>query len=349
MNDNDLNSPDPTIDTTRLAAWMDTVGLAVGAPISSRYVSGGSQNEIFEIRRGDIHAALRKPPAGALESRNEGILREWKIIEALTGTDVPHTHAIAVCTDPTVLGGTFYLMGFVDGWSPMGGGMPEEFVTDREANRGLAFELVRGVAEMAKVDWRAKGLHDLGRPDGYHDRQVERWMRFYERVKTREIPGLAETTEWLQHHRPLDFVPGIMHGDYQFANVMYKHTKPTELAAIIVWEMGTSGAPKLDLAWVVQMWPDKGREMNPGNYIDISQMPSRDELVEYFVQQSGRQCDDIDYYIVLARWKLAIVLEQSYQRVVLGQTDNDKLAMFGPLIVDLIGRAAEMASTTDYS
>jgi aminoglycoside phosphotransferase (APT) family kinase protein len=344
----DNTMPDPTIDLVRLAAWMDTVNLGVGAPISARYVSGGSQNEIFEIHRGDFHAALRKPPAGAPDSRNDGILREWRITAALNGTDVPHTEAYAVCTDPTVLGGTFYLMGWVDGWSPMGGGMPEAFITDREANRGLAFELVRGVAEMAKVDWQAKGLSDLGRPDGYHDRQVERWMRFYDRVKTREIPGLDETSAWLQSHRPLDFVPGIMHGDYQFANVMYRHTKPTELAAIIDWEMGTIGDPKLDLAWVVQMWPDNGKPMDPGNYMDLSQMPTRDELLAYFHEMSGRQVDDMDYYIVLARWKLGIVLEQSYQRVVLGHTDNDKLAMFGPLIVDLIGRAAELANTSTY-
>src|SRR5580704_19245331 len=106
-------------DVANLTAWLDTQGLGVGATLEHHYISGGSQNEIFELRRGDLHCALRIPPRSAPATRDEGIVREWRIIEALKGTDVPHTEAIAVCTDQSVLGRTFYLMGFVDGWSPM--------------------------------------------------------------------------------------------------------------------------------------------------------------------------------------------------------------------------------------
>src|SRR4051794_21319833 len=99
---------------------MDSVGLpGKGELIEHRFISGGSQNEIYEIRRGDLHGALRIPPPEAPEPRDEGIVREWRIIDALTGTDVPHTEAIALCDDKAVLGRTFYMMGFVDGWSPM--------------------------------------------------------------------------------------------------------------------------------------------------------------------------------------------------------------------------------------
>ena len=107
---------EPTLDVERLAPWMDAQGLgSSGAPIEWGFVSGGSQNEIYEIRRGDLHGALRIPPTTAPESRDAGIIREWRIIEALDGTDVPHTAAIAVCPDTEVLGRAFYLMGFVDG------------------------------------------------------------------------------------------------------------------------------------------------------------------------------------------------------------------------------------------
>ena len=108
------------IDLDRLASWMDDQGLAPGAPIECEFVSGGSQNEIYEIRRGDVHAALRIPPPTAPETRDDGIWREWRITEALECTDVPHTPAVAACRDQAVLGRAFYLMGFVDGWSPMG-------------------------------------------------------------------------------------------------------------------------------------------------------------------------------------------------------------------------------------
>ena len=212
----------------RLAAWMDDQGLGVGAPIEHRFISGGTQNEIYEIRRGDVHGAMRIPPPTAPETRDDGILREWRIIEALDGTDVPHTAAIAVCDDTgraRAAPSTSWASSTAGRrWAPTGGRQP--FDTDLEARKGLAFQLVEGIALLSKVDWQAKGLADLGHPDGFHERQVDRWTAFLERIKGRELPGFDEASAWLRAHRPLDFIPGLMHGDYQFANVMYRHGAP---------------------------------------------------------------------------------------------------------------------------
>lgn len=341
-----LDESTPTIDVERLAAWMDAEGLpGAGAPLEHRYISGGSQNEIYELRRGDFRCAMRIPPPTAPADRDAGIVREWRILEALGGTDVPHTAAIAVCTDPAVLNRTFYLMGYVDGWSPVVvDGWPPPFDTDLDARRGLAFQLVDGIARLSKVDWRAKGLADLGRPDGFHERQVDRWLAFLERVKGRDIPGLDVASAWLRNHKPVDFVPGLMHGDYQFANVMFSHGAPARLAAIVDWEMGTVGDPKLDLAWVVQDWPDGTERERAISYVDLTGMPTRDELLDYYASTAGRQVDDIDYYVVLAKWKLAIVLEQGFQRA----GDDEKLQAFGPIVLDLMRGAAELAETSDY-
>jgi len=339
----------PTIaDEQKLCAWLDTQGLGVGAQLEHHYISGGSQNEIYELRRGDLHCAMRIPPPTAPPDRDNGIVREWRIIEALNGTDVPHTEAIAVCTDPSVLGRTFYLMGFVDGWSPMQtfGKWPPPFDTDLEARQGLAYELVRGAALLSKVDWQAKGLGDLGRPEGFHERQVDRWTAFLERIKGRELPGFDEAAAWLRAHRPIDYIPGLMHGDYQFANVMFKHGAPARLAAIVDWEMGTVGDPKLDLGWVVHAWPEDTStgEGGLGGYADMTGMPSRGAVLASYAEISGRQVDDIDYYCVLAKWKLAIILEQGYQRA----SDDPKLQAFGPIILDLMSDAAELAEKSDY-
>jgi aminoglycoside phosphotransferase (APT) family kinase protein len=341
----------PMIDATALGAWMDSVGLPGSGEPSLSFISGGSQNEIYDVRRGDLRAALRIPPPTAPESRDDGIVREWRIIEALGGTDVPHTEAIAVCTDPAVLGRTFYLMAFVDGWSPMGledKRWPEPFDTDLGARQGLAYELVDGIARLSKVDWRAKGLGDLGRPDGFHERQVDRWTGFLERIKGRELPGFEEAAAWLRAHKPIDFVPGLMHGDYQFANVMYEHGAPARLAALVDWEMGTVGDPKLDLAWVVQGWPTD-EQLATGDvgegYVDMVGMPTLTQVVERWSEASGRQVDDLDYYLVLARWKLAVVLEQGFQRA----GDDVKLQAFGPVVLDLFVRAAELAERSDYA
>jgi aminoglycoside phosphotransferase (APT) family kinase protein len=240
-------------------------------------------------------------------------------------------------------------MGFVDGWSPMSTRRqwPAPFDSDLDERRGLAFQLVEGIALLSKVDWQAKGLADLGRPDGFHERQVDRWTAFLERIKGRELPGFDEAAAWLRAHRPLDYVPGLMHGDYQFANVMFKHGAPARLAAIVDWEMGTVGDPKLDLGWVVHSWPDdtSSDEDRDGGYVDMVGMPSRDEILAHYSEVSGRQVDDIDYYCVLAKWKLAVVLEQGYQR----RGNDEKLQAFGPIVLDLMQSAADLAESTPYS
>lgn len=333
------------IDIERLGAWLDGTALpGRGEPVEHAFVSGGTQNEIYEIRRGDLHAALRIPPPEAPATRDDGIFREWRIIEALTGTDVPHTEAIAVCTDGSVLGRTFYLMGFVDGWSPMARrGWAPPFDTDLSVRPGLAYQLAEGIALLGNVDWQAKGLHDLGRPDGFHERQVDRWTRFLERIKRRELPGFAEAAAWLRAHRPLDHRPGLMHGDYQFANVMFRHGTPARLAAIVDWEMGTVGDPKLDLGWMLMNWPT-GTAQVRGSYVDLTGMPTRDQLLAHYAEVSGRQVDDIDYYLVLAKWKIAVVLEQGYQRA----GDDEKLQAFGQVVLDSMRAAADLAESSDY-
>jgi aminoglycoside phosphotransferase (APT) family kinase protein len=337
------------IDTVRLAAWMDDASLpGKGEPLRTRFLSGGTQNVIYELTRGDEKCVIRMPPPEAPPDRDKGILREWRIIDALDGTEVPHTAAVAVCEDASVLGRPFYLMGFVDGWSPMDerGRWPEPFHSDLDARAGLSYQLAEGIALLSKVDWKARGLADLGRPDGFHERQVDRWTGFLERIKQRDLDGLDTATAWLRAHGPLDFVPGLMHGDYQFANVMYRRGAPAQLAALVDWEMGTVGDPKLDLGWMVQSWPSGDDDGASGdmNYVDMRGMPSRDQVVAHYAEVSGRQVDDLDYYLVLAKWKLAIVLEQGFQRA----GDDEKLLAFGPVVSDLMASAAELAESTDY-
>jgi aminoglycoside phosphotransferase (APT) family kinase protein len=346
--DHDERDAGELVDPERLGAWMDAQGLPEpGVPVTFTSLAGGSQNAIFEIRRGDFRAALRRPPLNPPPKRAEGIAREWRVIAALRGTDVPHTEAIAMCDDPSVLGDVFYLMGFVDGWSPSDGGWRPPFDTDADARRELGFQLIDGVAKLGSVDWRARGLGDFGRPDGFHERQVDRWISYLERVKSRELPGLDEATRWLQTHGPIDYVPGIMHGDFQLANVMFGRDMPPRLEAIIDWEMTTIGDPKLDLGWVVQSAPDPSRNETASSMFTQG-LPDRPEMVERYAQASGRQVDDIDYYVILARWKLAIVLEQGYQRLTAGLADNEKLHGFGDLVLDLMRRAAELAESSTY-
>jgi len=338
------------IDEDRLRAFMDERHLpGTGEDLEATFITGGASNELFEIRRGAHRMALRRPPRIVPAGRDETMLREYRLLAALADTDVPHARAVAVCDDPGLMGGCFYLMEYVDGWSPLGGGgWPAPFDADLEARSGLAFQLVDGIAKLARVDWRAKGLEGFGRPDGFHERQVDRWMSHLAAVQFRAIPGLDVAAQWLRTHQPRHYEPGIMHGDYQFANVMFRHGAPARLAAIVDWEMATVGDPLLDLGWVVQGWVDPDEDRSTGSYVDLTGMPSRADLLEYYARESGRDVADIDYYVILARFKLAVVLEAGYARVVQGQADNPKMIAFGDVVLSLAERAAELATTTTF-
>jgi aminoglycoside phosphotransferase (APT) family kinase protein len=310
-------------------------------------IAGGASNEIFEIRRGDAHMVLRRPPRNVPPGRNETMLREFRVLSALAGSDVPHAAAIAACDDTAVIGACFTLTGYVDGWSPMGldGTWPAPFATDADERAGLAYELVDGIAKLSRVDWRSRGLEGFGKPDGFHDRQVDRWLAHLAAFKFRELPGIDEAAAWLRVHRPRTYEPGIMHGDYQFANVMYGHGGPARLAAIVDWEMATIGDPLLDLAWVLMGWPDPDEDRTSLSYVDYNGMPTRAQLAARYASVSGRPVDDIDYYVILARFKMAIVLEGGYARYVQGTADNPKMEAFGAIVLDMAARAADLART----
>jgi aminoglycoside phosphotransferase (APT) family kinase protein len=336
------------IDRERLARWMDAQKLpGAGEPLEARFVTGGASNELFEIRRGAARMALRRPPRKVPKGRNETMLREYRVLAALADTDVPHSRVLAACDDPDVLGACFYVMEFVDGWSCMStDGWPAPFDADLEARKGLAHELVDAIARLARVDWRARGLEGFGRPEGFHERQVDRWLAHLAACKFRELPGIDEAATWLRSHKPRAYRPGIIHGDYQFANVMFHHGAPARMAAIVDWEMATIGDPLLDLAWVIMGWPNPDEDRTTGGYVDYTGMPTREELLDRYSKRSGLPVDEMDYYVILGRFKLAIVLEAGYARFVQGGADNPKMAMFGDVVLDLARRAGELAKTT---
>lgn len=337
------------LDVERLARWMDAEGLpGRGERPRIETISGGASNEILSVRRGGETLVLRRPPRNVPKGRNDTMLREFRVLSALADTDVPHPRVLGACDDPDVTGGAyFYLMEYVDGWSPMsmGDSWPEPFGADLDARRGLAFELIDGIARLALVDWRAAGLEGFGRPEGFLERQVDRWLAHLEGFRFREIPGLMEAAEWLRGRTPRSYETGIIHGDYQFANVMFRHGAPASLAAIVDWEMSTVGDPLLDFAWVLMSWPDPD-EQRVGQYVDYTGMPSRDELMHFYASRTGRSLDAIDYYIVLARFKMAVVLEGGYARFVSGGADNPKMASFGDVVIDMARRAAELARSS---
>ncbi len=334
------------VDREALARWMDAAGLpGAGEPVDPSFIQGGASNEIFEVRRGGRRMVLRRPPGDVPRGRNETMLREARVLAALRGSDVPHARLLGVCEDPDVLGACFYVMEHIDGWTPMGA-LEEPFASDPTRRRGLGEELIDALAKLACVDWRAAGLEGFGRPEGFLDRQVDRWLAHLARVRFREIPGIEVAADWLRTHTPARFRAGILHGDYQFANVMFRHGAPARMAAVVDWEMSTVGDPLLDLGWVLMSWPDPDEDRSDTAYFDYRGMQSRAELVERYVAIADLPVDALDYYVVLARFKMACVLEAGYARYVKGEADNPRMAFFGDVVLDMARRAAELARTS---
>jgi aminoglycoside phosphotransferase (APT) family kinase protein len=337
----------PDIDATALGDWLDTHDApGHGERPELDLLTGGSQNTLYRVRRGEHRMVLRMPGPRADAKRIDGLLREIRLVRALKGTDVPHAELVAADDTGSVLGVPFYVMAEIDGWSPMNGGWQAPFDTDLQARRDLAFQLVEGAARLGSVDWRAQGLEGFGRPEGFHDRQVDRWLSFLSAYQCRELPGLDVAADWLRRNRPRHYTPGIMHGDYQFANVMYAHGAPARLAAIVDWEMTTIGDPLLDLGWALLGY-DGEEPASDGFYLDMTGMPTRSELLAHYEAVSGRSTEDIGYYLVLANWKLGIMLEKTYAASLAPETKVDPRVAeaMGPMVLQLMSTAAELAQS----
>lgn len=316
------------VDLDRLAAWMDERGLG-GAPIEEAdRPPGGTQNILVKFRRGDRWFMLRRPPLVAHMNGSETMRREARVLGALAGTDVPHPGLIAAESSEDVLGAAFYLMEPVDGFNPTVG-LPPLHKGSPAVRREMGFSLVDGIAALGRVDHVAKGLSDLGRADGFLERQVGRWRKQLESYHQYEgwagpgeIEGVETVGAWLEAHRPASFKPGIIHGDYHLANVLYRYDSP-KLAAIVDWELTTIGDPLLDLGWVMATWPlPEAIEAGTVSVTPWDGFPTIEEMVERYAGQTDRDMSHMHWYGVLACYKLGIILEGTNARAAAGKAEK---------------------------
>ena len=339
------------IDIARLERWLDQQVPELGAaPLEASLLSGGASNAVFRIRRGGIWMVLRRPPKVPRPDSEKTMARESRVLEALNQTDVPRPRFHAYCADPDVIGAPFYVMEFVDGWTGYGPPRnPPPFDVPGEHRRNLAFALVDGIASLANVDYRALGLEDFGKPEGFLERQVDRWLSLLgsyvesEGYEGRELPGLSYAADWLRENTPEMSPAGILHGDYSFANALFHHGPPARLAAMVDWELSTIGDPLLDLGWVLYAFRGRDERTSPAGYFDPSDFPFREELASYYAERTGRSVDNLRYYMVLAQFKLACILERHYARALIGRQTREMGARIGDLVVRLAAKAGAMA------
>lgn len=335
-----------TVDLDAVARWMDGQGLGDGPLSDAGLMAGGTQNILVRFSRARRDYVLRRPPQVLRPSSNAAMLREARVLAALAGSSVPHPRLIAVCEDESVLGGAvFYLMEAIDGFSAPAG-LPALHRGDPAVRRRMGLALVEGLAGLHNVDYRAAGLDGFGKPEGYLTRQVDRWQSQLEGYSRHDrwpgpdgLPGRSEVAAWLRENLPAGTAPGIVHGDYQLANVLYRPDGP-ELAAIVDWELVSIGDPLVDLGWVVATWHGSEKPDLPVLRVEPWEgFPGSDELIEHYARFSTRNLTHIDWYVVLACFRLGILLEGTFARACNGEAPADTGRLLHEAAVGLFTRA----------
>lgn len=339
----------------RLVPWLDAQGLGTGSPIENAVpLGGGSSNAVFRFRRGDRSYVLRRPPRHPRPDSNRGIVREGTVLRALKQTEVPHPALHALCDDEAVIGVCFYVMEPIDGWSPVSP-LIEPFGSSPRLQREMGLALVDAAAALANVDYRAVGLAGFGKPEGYLERQVARWRsqldsyRGLAGYEPRDLPGLDRVARWLETNLPSDYRPGVVHGDLQLPNVMFAHDR-AELLAIIDWELSTIADPLLDLGWILTSWSEPEGPRLPNTYIEPwDGFPSRREMIERYLAQTGRDPCAVRYFCVLACYKLGIVLEGHVARAAAGIGDREMGKIMARLVTGLFEEAGDLIDGKLYA
>jgi aminoglycoside phosphotransferase (APT) family kinase protein len=334
------------VDVERLGAWLASTTGRDLPPLEVRRVSTGHTNEMILVTTGEDRWILRRPPRTRSAATAHNVAREHRVLHALDRTDVPHPHTVALCEDESVIGAPFMLMEFVEG---IGATLPlpAPFDASVDGQREMAFSLVDSLAQLALVDWRAVGLDGFGKPDGFLARQVSRWRSQLEQYKTRDVAHLDEVAAWLEKERPESVRIGIVHGDYQWNNVLFAADRPGRVVAIVDWEQSTIGDPLLDIGWLLGLWYEPGEEATGREasrlFCQLPGLPSRADLAARYAERSGLPLEHIDYYRALALFKLACVIEGSYARYLKGQSDDPIHATFEVRVPALMARAHAIA------
>lgn len=342
------------VNVDLLRSWMDSHHLEAGSLSGFHRIGGGTQNVMVGFARGGRRFVLRRGPRHLRSSTNTVLAREIQILNALSHTSIPHPHLIASCDDDSIMyGSLFYLMEPIEGFNGANE-LPPLHRNDAQVRRQMGLEMADAAADLAGIDYHGVGLADLGRPDGFLERQVPRWLnelQSYRRYDNYPGPAFAriETVAgWLADNTPRIWQPGIMHGDFHVANVMFGLDGP-QLVAVVDWEMCTIGDPLLDLGWLLATWPHRDQ---PGGLGDSAlaragNLASARELIERYAERSNRDVSAVRWYTVLACFKLGVLLEGTYARACAGSADPGVGEHLHRLAQQLIARASMLVDGDD--
>lgn len=337
-------------DQQRLAAYLRGRLPGSERPLEIVQFAGGHANLTYLLRYGEaagtVEYVLRRPPLGPVAPSSHDMSREYRVLSVLYADYPLAPRAFCFCDDPAIIGAPFFVMERRRGivvrraippqWG--GGG-------DAAVNRKISEVLIDTLADLHDVDARAVGLADLGKPEGFMRRQVDGWTARYERAKTKDVPLVGEMAQWLRDHLPPSPPPTLLHNDWRLDNMMLDAHDPGCCVAVFDWDMCTVGDPFADVGTLLSAWIEE-REGGPGQ--GQVGMPSntpgfltRRAAVERYGRRRGVDVGNIAYYYVFGIFKIAVVLQQIYYRYHVGQTKDQRFALFEQGAEMLFWRAKE--------
>jgi aminoglycoside phosphotransferase (APT) family kinase protein len=312
-------APQHAFDIDRLAAFMRQHVDGFRGELQVEQFKGGQSNPTFLLTAGGKQYVMRRKPPGTLLPSAHAVDREYKVITALAGTDVPVAKTYALCEDESVIGSMFYIMDYVQGRILWNSALPGFEPAERAA---LFDEMNRVIAALHKVDYETVGLGSYGKPGNYLERQVARWTKQYRASETERIEAVENLIAWLPQHIPAADETRVVHGDFRIDNVIFHPTEP-RILAVLDWELSTLGHPLADFAYHCMTWrmlPGRSRGMAGLPLTELG-IPTEDEYVAAYCRRTGRDGiskSDWEYYMVFNMFRLVGILQGITKRALLG-------------------------------
>jgi aminoglycoside phosphotransferase (APT) family kinase protein len=335
------------IDAAAIERFLRDQNVEIAAPIQIEQFPKGHSNLTYLLRSGDRELVLRRPPFGSKVKTAHDMGREYRVLSKLSTVWPKAPRPMAYCEDLAVIGAPFYVMERKRGLILRGTSLPPDVSLPGEEVRRIGESLADTLAELHAIDYRAAGLSELGKPDGYVRRQVEGWAKRYGDAKTDEIPSVEESAKWLLARIPTESGAALIHNDFKHDNVVLDPKEPSRVVAVLDWEMSTIGDPLMDLGTALGYWVEE-RDSDELKMIAfgptmLAGSLTRRELAERYASRAGRRIDNLLFYYCFALFKTAVVAQQIYARYKQGLTHDERFAMMIIGVKILADRAVEAA------
>ena len=298
-------------------------------PLTVTQFRGGHANLTYELRFGERSVVLRRPPFGKIAPGAHDMRREYRVLSRLPDHFSPAPGALHLCTDPEIIGADFVVMerryGTVIRYR-----LPEEFAGVERAEQRLTDALMRATADLHQVDVAAAGLGDLGRPEGFVERQLRGWSKRWQLAKTDENADMDVLQRRLPEDVPVPQSMSIVHGDLKFDNCQFQPGEPDTVTSVFDWDMATLGDPLVELAGTLSFWPDP--EIDPAEMplpLLLGDWPDKDYLKARYAEYTGFDLRRMPWYEAFACFKTAVIAQQLYHRYRQGDSHDARMEKFG--------------------